>query len=237
LIVMDSPVAVVTGANRGIGLEIAAQLARRGMTVVLTAREARKGEAAAAALAAEQLAVSFHPLDVTRGEDASALADHVRRHFGRLDVLVNNAGVLLDPKGARALTLDLDVLRATLETNVIGLLAVTQALAPLLQASQHGRVVNLSSGLGQITDMGVGTPAYRLAKTAVNVLTILLAQELAPKGVKVNAMCPGWVRTAMGGPNATRSVAEGAETAVWLATLEDDGPTGKFFRDRQPIPW
>jgi NAD(P)-dependent dehydrogenase (short-subunit alcohol dehydrogenase family) len=150
---------------------------------------------------------------------------------------VNNAGVLLDPKGARALTLDLDVLRATLETNAIGLLGVTQTLAPLLQSGGRGRVVNLSSGLGQLTGMGAGTPAYRVSKAAVNVLTIMLARELAPQGVKVNAMCPGWVRTDMGGPHATKSVAEGADTAVWLATLPDDGPTGGFFRDRQPIPW
>jgi NAD(P)-dependent dehydrogenase (short-subunit alcohol dehydrogenase family) len=230
-------VAVVTGANRGLGLEIVRQLAHRGMRVILTAREVRRGEAAAERLAANGLDVAFQPLDVTKRDDAYALARAIGDSYGRLDVLVNNAGILIDPKGIRALTVDPDVLRATLETNVIGLLGVTQALAPLLERGGHGRVVNVSSGLGQLTGMGTGTPAYRISKAAVNVLTLLLAQELAPHGVKVNALCPGWVRTDMGGPHATRSVEEGAETAVWLATLPDDGPTGGFFRDRQPIPW
>jgi NAD(P)-dependent dehydrogenase (short-subunit alcohol dehydrogenase family) len=230
-------VAVVTGANRGLGLEIARQLAHRGLRVVLTARDPRSGEAAAQRLAANGLDVAFCPLDVTSPDQAYALARAVADRHGRLDVLVNNAGVLVDPKGSRALTLDLDVLRRTLETNVIGLLGVTQALAPLLEGGGHGRVVNLSSGLGQIAGMGVGTPAYRVSKAAVNVLTIMLAQELAPHGVKVNAVCPGWVRTDLGGPHATRSVEEGADTAVWLATLPEDGPTGGLFRDRLPIPW
>lgn len=230
-------VAVVTGANRGLGLEIARQLAHRGLRVVLTAREPRSGEAAAQRLAANGLDVAFYPLDVTSRDQAYALARAVADRHGRLDVLVNNAGVLVDPKGSRALTLDLDVLRRTLETNVVGLLGVTQALATLLEAGGRGRIVNLSSGLGQIAGMGVGTPAYRVSKTAVNVLTIMLAQELAPHGVKVNAVCPGWVRTDLGGPHATRSVEEGADTAVWLATLPEDGPTGGLFRDRLPIPW
>jgi NAD(P)-dependent dehydrogenase (short-subunit alcohol dehydrogenase family) len=230
-------VAVVTGANRGLGLEIARQLAHRGLRVVLTARDPRSGEAAAQRLAANGLDVDFCPLDVTSPDQAYALARAVGDRHGRLDVLVNNAGVLVDPKASRVLTLDLDVLRRTLETNVIGLLAVTQALAPLLEAGGHGRIVNLSSGLGQIAGMGIGTPAYRISKTAVNVLTIMLAQELAPHGVKVNAVCPGWVRTDLGGPHATRSVEEGADTAVWLATLPEGGPTGGLFRDRLSIPW
>jgi NAD(P)-dependent dehydrogenase (short-subunit alcohol dehydrogenase family) len=230
-------VAVVTGASRGLGREIARQLARRGIRVVMTARAAGAGEAARAALAAEGLSVAFRQLDVTNVEQARTLARWVEEEHGRLDVLVNNAGVLLDPKGARVATGDVEVARQTLETNVLGPLIVTQALLPLMRRGGYGRVVNVSSNLGQLETMGAGTPAYRISKAALNALTRTLAAELEGTGIKVNAMCPGWVRTDMGGPSATRSVEEGADTAVWLAMLPEDGPTGGFFRDRQRIAW
>jgi NAD(P)-dependent dehydrogenase (short-subunit alcohol dehydrogenase family) len=234
---MAGRVAVVTGANRGIGFEIARQLARAGVEVVLTARDPERGEVARGRLAAEGLAVSFQPLDVRDGAQARRLADWLERERGRLDILVNNAGILADPKGARIATLDPAVLEDTFDTNVAGVLRVTQALLPLMCRHAHGRIVNVSSHLGQLASMGVGTPAYRISKAALNALTATLAAELAGTKVKVNSVCPGWVRTDMGGPAAPRGVEEGADTAVWLALLPDDGPSGGFFEDRTPIAW
>jgi NAD(P)-dependent dehydrogenase (short-subunit alcohol dehydrogenase family) len=150
---------------------------------------------------------------------------------------VNNAGILIDSYSTSIAELDLETLRWTLETNVIGAVGVTQALLALMRRHDYGRIVNMSSGLGQLCDMQAGTPAYRISKVALNALTRILAAELKDTHIKVNSMCPGWVRTDMGGPNAPRSVEEGADTAVWLARLPDDGPSGGFFRDRQPIPW
>ena len=230
-------VAVVTGANRGIGLEVARQLARKGVRVVLTARDVRRGETARERLVANGHDVAFHPLEVSSADQAFALARWVADEYGRLDILVNNAGILADPRGSRMLTLDPALLRATMETNLVGPLIVTQALVPLMEKNSDGRIVNMSSGLGQLADMGIGTPAYRMSKTALNAFTRILAKELTPLGIKVNAMCPGWVRTDLGGPTAPKSVEDAADTAVWLATLPDDGPTGGFFRDRQAIDW
>lgn len=233
----DRPIAVVTGANRGIGLEIARQLAARGMRVVLTSRDAAKGEAAAADLRKAGHAVEALQLDVTDMASCRTARDWLTHHHQRVDVLVNNAGIMIDRSGASVLELTPETLYETFDTNLLGVLQVTQALAPLLRRSRHGRIVNLSSGLGQLSDMGGGTPAYRMSKTALNALTRILAAELAVDGIKVNALCPGWVRTDMGGKNATRPVEQGADTAVWLATLPDDGPSGGFFRDRAPIAW
>ncbi len=234
---MVERVAVVTGGNRGIGLEIVRQLARQGMRAVLTSRDVPKGEAARARLAAEGLDVAFHALDVRNGTQARAAAVWVEARFGRLDVLVNNAGVLPDPKGARAATVDPEVLRDALETNVVGVLGVTQACLPLMRKNGYGRIVNLSSELAQLASMGTGTPAYRVSKAALNALTRTLAAELAGTNIKVNTMSPGWVRSDMGGPSAPRSLEQGADSAVWLATLPDDGPSGGFFKDRSPIAW
>lgn len=234
---MAGRVAVVTGANRGIGLAIVRALARSGLRVVLTARDAAKGESARASLGAEGLEVAFQPLDVRDARQARAAVGWVERKLGQLDVLVNNAGVLPDPKGARASTVDPAVLREALETNAIGALAVTQACLPLMRRGGYGRIVNVSSELGQLATMGSGTPAYRVSKAALNAITRTLAAELAGTNIKVNAVSPGWVRSDMGGPSAPRSLEQGADTAVWLATLPDDGPSGGFFKDRSPIAW
>jgi NAD(P)-dependent dehydrogenase (short-subunit alcohol dehydrogenase family) len=229
---MDKRIAVVTGGNRGIGLEICRQLAQAGMHVILTARDEAKGKAAA-----KKLGVESHQLDVDSDESVKAFARWIKDTHGRCDVLVNNAGVMLDPRGSRVLDSKIETYRDTLETNLIGPLRMIQTIVPLMRKQGYGRIVNMSSGQGQLTEMGVGTPAYRVSKTALNALTRTTAADLHGTGILVNAMCPGWVRTDMGGSGAPRSVEQGADTALWLATLPEKGPSGGYFRDRKQIPW
>jgi NAD(P)-dependent dehydrogenase (short-subunit alcohol dehydrogenase family) len=235
----DSPVAVVTGAYRGLGLETCRQLAERGYRVVLTARREVEGRAAADGLVDRGLDVRFRALDVTDAASVQRLRDGLREEHGRIDCLVNNAGIFPDPApGSEASSIfqaDLDTVRRGLETNTLGALRVCQALIPLMEG--HGRVVNVSSGMGQLSEMNGCCPGYRLSKTALNAVTRILADELLGTGVKVNAVCPGWVRTDMGGPDAELSVEEGARGIVWAATLPDDGPSGGFFRHGEPIAW
>jgi len=230
-------IAVVTGANRGIGFEVCRQLATTGVNVVLTARDPTRGERAAGALQREGLNAIFHPLDVTDQSQCQALADYMTRTHGRCDILVNNAGILIEKWAASVLDAKVQTFRATLETNFYGSLMMSQALVPVMRKHRYGRIVNLSSGLGQLEEMVDGTPAYRVSKTALNALTRMLADATRGSGILVNSMCPGWVRTDMGGAGAVRGVEEGARTAVWLATLPDDGPTGGLFRDKTLIPW
>lgn len=235
---MNKRIAIVTGANRGIGFEICRQLGKRGdIRVFLTARNESRGEAAADKLRVEGLDVGFHVLDVSSEASIVTFAGWLEATCKRCDVLVNNAGILADPRGSRVLDSKVATYRDTLETNLLGPLRMIQALVPLMKQNGYGRVVNVSSGQGQLADMGVGTPAYRVSKTALNALTRTLAADLKGSGILVNAMCPGWVRTDMGGASAPRSVEQGADTALWLATLPANGPTGGFFRDRKPIPW
>jgi NAD(P)-dependent dehydrogenase (short-subunit alcohol dehydrogenase family) len=234
----DQPVAVVTGANRGLGLETSRQLAALGYLILLTARREPEGRAAAEQLAAQGLSVRFHPLDVTDEASVRALAETVRG-IGRLDVLVNNAGIFCEPTPgtpeASVFRADLARVRESFETNTLGPLRLCQALIPLMNG--RGRVVNVSSGMGQLDDMNGSCPGYRFSKVALNALTRILADELRDTAIKVNAVCPGWVRTDLGGPRAYLSVEEGAKGIVWAATLPDDGPSGGFFRDSKPIPW
>lgn len=225
-------VALVTGGNRGIGLETARQLAELGFTVLIGARDLAKGEAAARKLGGKVEAIA---LDVAAPEAAERAAAEVERRFGRLDVLVNNAAIHYDPS-ARALDPDWTVIREAFETNVFGAWRVAAAFAPLLGASGHGRLVNVSSEGGSLASMGAGAPAYSTSKVTLNALTRILAGELRGSGVLVNSICPGWVATDMGGPGG-RPVAEGAAGIVWAATLPDDGPTGGFFRDGKRLPW
>lgn len=234
-------IAVVTGANRGLGLETCWQLAQRGLTVVLTSRDQQQGEAAAATLREAGLKLHYQPLDVTDAQSVERLARYIEKEFGRLDVLINNAGVFLDESDAATdaiasvLHTDIDVIRRSMETNVYAPLQLCQALIPLLQ--DKGSIVNVSSGMGQLSNMNGGYPGYRISKTALNALTRILADELKHTQIKINSLCPGWVKTDMGGPHATLTVEQGADTIVWLATLPDDGPSGGFFRERMLIPW
>lgn len=234
----ENKVAVVTGANRGLGVEIARQLAALGMTVVLTARDEAKAQSVAAQLKAEKLDVYAAKLDVTNEGDIEQLAKFVKEKFGRLDVLVNNAGV-----GEKNKQPGVAEFRSVLEANVVGPYAVTEALLPLLQASPAGRIVNQSSVLGSLSSISKGqggdftTPGYTTSKAALNMLTVVYAYRLKGTKVKVNAAHPGWVKTDMGGPGAQLEVPEGAKTAVQLATLPDDGPTGGFFHLNKPMPW
>jgi NAD(P)-dependent dehydrogenase (short-subunit alcohol dehydrogenase family) len=236
----ETRIAVVTGANRGIGLEIVHQLARQGLITVLCARDLEKARVAAATLASEGLEPAVVALDVTDGDSVRNALAEVMDLYGRIDVLVNNAAILKEgfvPEDASVFDAPTDLVIETLQVNTLGPLRLIQAVVPHMRTRAYGRIVNMSSGAGQLADMGGGYPAYRMSKAALNALTRITAAELGPGDIKINSMCPGWVKTDMGGPNATRPVEKGAETAVWLATLPEDGPTGGFFRDMKPIPW
>jgi len=226
---------LVTGANRGIGLEVVRQLARRGMVVILGARDRAKGQRAAKRLRDTGLAVVPRRLDVTEPETIQQLATELDQEFGRLDVLVNNAGALYDP-WQRATRVDFRLVQEAWEINTVGPWRLCHACVPLLRKSQAGRIVNVSSEAGSLASMGAGTPAYSVSKAALNALTRVLAAELRGARILVNAVCPGWVATDMGGGGG-RPVAEGAAGVVWAATLPDNGPTGGFFRDGKPLPW
>ncbi|HZD09921.1 MAG TPA: SDR family oxidoreductase [Candidatus Binatia bacterium] len=234
---MQKRIAIVTGANRGIGLEICRQLAARDdVQVLLTARNVGAGEQAAAALQQAGGEVTFHPLEVTDQNSMRRLVKYVADHFGRADILVNNAGIYPD-SGLRVTEMDLGLVRQVMETNFFGPLRLSQLLVPLMQRHSYGRIVNLSSRMGSLNRMRGTSLGYRASKAALNALTRVLAAELEGDNILVNSVDPGWVRSEMGGPQAARSLAQGADTAVWLATLPDDGPSGGFFRDLEPIPW
>ncbi len=232
----SSPVALVTGANRGIGREVARQLAERGYEVLLSARdEAKAGEAAAEVAAQTGAGVSPLTLDVADPASIAAAAQRLEQSPGRLDVLVNNAGIGTD-WGVSGTAPDFDAMNRALQTNFYGAYRLTVAVLGLLRESTHPRIVNVSSGMGAITEMGGWSPGYRVSKAALNAMTRILSTELSGEGFLVNSACPGFVRTDMGGPmGATKSVEDGASGIVWLATLPDDGPTGGFYRDGSPV--
>ena len=227
-------VAVVTGANRGIGLEVTRQLATLDYTVVLGTRDLARGEAAARELTAGDR-VMVRRLDVTDESTIDRVRDEIAESFGSLHVLVNNAAINYDTWES-AVDADLKVVHDTLETNLFGAWRMCQALIPLLRKSRHGRIVNVSSEAGSLATMGGGAPAYAVSKVALNALTRILAADLRRDRILVNSVCPGWVATDMGGPGG-RPVSEGAASIVWAVELPDGGPTGGFFRDGQPVPW
>jgi NAD(P)-dependent dehydrogenase (short-subunit alcohol dehydrogenase family) len=228
-------VALVTGANRGIGFEVTRQLARRGFTVVLGSRDVQKGQRAAARLAEEGLSVLPRRLDVSDEESVEDLAARMVDDPGRLDVLVNNAAIHYDT-WQRALGADLDIVREALEIYTFGAWRTCEAFVPLMRWGGHGRIVNVTSAAASLASMGGGTPAYNVSKVALNALTRMLAAELRGTGILVNAVDPGWTATDMGG-HGGRSVEDGAAGVVWAATLPDDGPTGGFFYDGEPETW
>jgi len=226
----DGPIALVTGANRGIGREVVRQLREKDYRAILTARDEAKGRAVA-----DELGVEFRRLDVSDPASIEELAEEIKRDPGRLDVLVNNAGAGLD-FGVAGREADFDKIEASLRVNALGPWRLTLALLPLLEASEAGRVVNVSSGMGGVAEMGGWSPGYRMSKAGLNVMTRVLATELADTRIKINSACPGFVATDMGGPmGAQKPVEDGAAGVVWLATLPPDGPSGGFFRDGQPI--
>jgi NAD(P)-dependent dehydrogenase (short-subunit alcohol dehydrogenase family) len=230
----DNKVAVVSGGNRGIGREVVRQLAERGYTVVLGARDLQKGEQAARELGNHN--VIALGLDVADRDSVTRFMQQVEQQFGRLDVLVNNAGTMYD-SWQTASTADLAKAHQGHETNFWGAWRLAQAAIPLLRKSGHGRIVNVSSQVGSLTGMATAPPAYATSKTALNALTRILAAELKGDHIVVNSVCPGWVRTEMGGAGAPRSVEQGAASVLWAVNLPDDGPTGGYFQDGKPLPW
>jgi NAD(P)-dependent dehydrogenase (short-subunit alcohol dehydrogenase family) len=228
-------IALVTGANRGMGKETVRQLALKGMKVILTSRS-ESGRAAAAEMTAAGLDVVFHQLDVSSGESIADLADFVAAEFGHLDVLINNAGIHYDTY-QNTMTADFSIVEEAIRVNTIGPWRLSKALYPMLKKSTSGRIVNVSSSSGSFVDSWPGTPAYSISKAALNMLTVKMAADLKDDGILVNSVGPGWVRTAMGGPEAPRDVSEGAASIIWAALIPDDGPTGEFFRDGDRISW
>ncbi|HEV7839379.1 MAG TPA: SDR family oxidoreductase [Gemmatimonadaceae bacterium] len=232
----EQRIALVTGGNRGIGLEISRQLAKAGIRVLLGSRDSAKGAAAAAELIAAKLPVEVREVDVALDQSILECMDWIRRDVGRLDILVNNAGIMVEDADD-APEEEIRIVRETMQTNVYGPLLLSRLAIPIMKSRRYGRIVNLSSAMGSLTEMGAGYIAYRMSKAGINVVTRVLAAETEGMGILVNSADPGWVKTDMGGRGAGRTVYKGAETPVWLATVPEGGPTGGFFRDRKVIPW
>ena len=243
---MNKKIALITGANKGIGFETARQLGQEGIIVLVGARDAKKGEAAAEKLRREKIEAHALTIDVSDAASIRKAANQVESDYGRLDILVNNAGVMVDDEKKKPSEQSLETWRKTFETNLFGLIATTQAFLPLLRKSEAGRIVNLSSILGSITfHAKPGSPiydsksytSYNVSKSAVNAYTVQLAYELKDTKIKVNAAHPGWVKTEMGGEGATMELGDGAKTSVALATLGPDGPNGAYIHMGESLPW
>ena len=242
--VHDKRVALVTGANRGIGYAISRQLGEQNITVILGSRDPSKGAAACSRLQEAGLDAHFELLDVTDEKSIKAAIESIRAQFGRLDILVNNAGIMIDGE-ADARSVDQEIIQQTIQTNVMGPLLLCQSCISLMKTNGYGRIVNMSSTLGSLTEIAdpnsgfaeVRVPAYRLSKAALNCITTLLAKEVRDNNILINSACPGWVKTDMGGDQAPLTPEQGADTPVWLATLPDGGPTSGFYRERTLIPW
>ncbi|MGD0610817.1 MAG: SDR family oxidoreductase [Anaerolineales bacterium] len=230
-------VALVTGANRGLGFEVCRQLAQRDYQVILASRDTAKGLSAVQKLKDEGHPVLFQPMDVTQASSVAAIGQFLEHKFGCLDVLVNNAGIYLRREDEDITTVSIDTLERTVSTNAFGALRASQMAIPLMRKNAYGRLVNVSSTMGQLSRLDSSSPAYRLSKAIMNALTRMLADATRGTDILVNACAPGWIKTDMGGPGAHRSVEQGADTIVWLATLPSGGPSGAFFQDRKQIEW
>lgn len=228
-------IALISGASRGIGLETGKQLLELGWNVVFTARNMHEGRPLINKLREKWKSAWFHQLDVTDEQSISDVAEYVEDTCGRLDVLINNAGIMIE-ENHKIMDVELEDLHKTMATNLYGPLMLTRTMLPFFKDSKDARVINVSSRMGQLSGMEGGHAAYRISKTALNALTVVMAKELEGEGIRVNTICPGWVCTDMGGPDANKSIEEGADTAVWLATA-DKIENGKFYADRKVIPW
>ena len=228
-------VVLVTGGNRGLGLEVCKRLSKLDFTVILSARDSDAGKKLAKKLREDGGDVHFLPLDTTNPESMKRAIAEIERQFSRLDVLINNAAILLGHDLSPE-EVPMDHLKQTFDTNVCGPYYLCQLVAPLMRKNHYGRIVNVSSAAGQLR-VGTYVPSYSISKTALNAVTCQFAAALKKDGILVNSVSPGWVRTSMGGDSAPLSVEEGADTLIWAATLPDDGPTGGFFQERKPIPW
>jgi NAD(P)-dependent dehydrogenase (short-subunit alcohol dehydrogenase family) len=232
---MTKKIALVTGSNRGIGLATVKELLKKSYKVILTSRKEADGQKAKTQL--EKYGdVLYHQLDVSDTQSITAIKNYVLDELGQLDILINNAGINYDTWQS-ASNANLEEVELTINTNLMGAWRMAQAFIPLMKKQNYGRIVNVSSGAGAFNEMGGGTPAYSISKAAMNALTIKLAADLRNKDILVNSVCPGWVRTDMGGLTAPRSPKKGAETIIWAAELPTNGPSGKFFRDMKEIAW
>ncbi|MDQ0200342.1 SDR family oxidoreductase [Neobacillus ginsengisoli] len=229
-------IALITGGNKGIGFELSKQLAEKNFQVLLGSRNRDRGQKAVSSLQKLGIESSFVELDVDNPESIENTVKDIQDTYGRLDVLINNAGVYLD-EGLKLSEEDPTILEKTMRTNLLGPYHLIRSFLPLMEKNNYGRIINISSGYGQIDEMDdYGAGSYKLSKLALNGLTRILASEVSGN-IKVNAVCPGWVRTDMGGPNASRSAEEAASSILWLAELEEDGPSGGFFRNGKRISW
>lgn len=231
----DRLVAIVTGGNRGIGHEICKELSKAGCNVVLTSRNEEEGRRAVAKLH-QYDNVAYRRLDVTDSKDIASLRDWILKTYGRVDILINNAGVYLD-EGVSVFDVDENLMQDTIAVNFYGAFHMCRAFVPIMRQNGYGRIVNVSSGYGAMSEMGGYVAAYRISKAALNALTLIMANELRGGNIKVNAVCPGWVRTDMGGGMAPISPEAAAKDIVYFALVDAKGPTGGFFRHKKPIQW
>lgn len=236
-------IAIVTGANRGIGFGVAKALAQKGYKILMLGRTLSEIQTAADQIRDMDFETEAYEVDVSRGEQIRDFGKTLQGKYGRADILVNNAGIFIDvsrkspDEDPSSLLASPETLLRTFETNTLGAFQMCQVVIPLMKKNNWGRVVNISSGMGGLTEMNGYCPGYRLSKVALNAVTRIFSEELLGTGIKVNSVCPGWVKTEMGGPNATRSIEDGVQGILWAATLPEDGPTGGFFRDGVRLAW